>query len=192
MRFLDAAGKRSEEPAVWTSPDANRWTRRESGVASPATFIPDSSGAKQVRLTLAIATDRGFVAAGNQKHSESDYSMGGFTLFSRNGTDWTPARSDGQPFAYPPSATTETALRYGTAAAGGAVISGITRRANSEPSTAKIWVSEDGQTWRSVQGQLVDGYVEGPAAGTDDGAVVLGYPYGGDGTPTVEWIGGKP
>ena len=94
-----------------------------------ATFIPDSNEAKQVRFTLAIATDRGFVASGNQKHSERDYSIGGFTLFSRNGIDWSPARSDGQPFAFP-RRDSETALRYGTAAGGGAVISGITRQAN--------------------------------------------------------------
>ena len=191
-RFLDAAGKVSEEPAVWTSADGSRWTRQENGVASPASFPPDSDGRKQVRLTLAIPTDRGFVVAGNQLHSERDYTMGGFALFSRNGTDWTPARSDGQSFAFPPSATSETALRYGTAAGGGAVITGITRRAGNQPSAAKIWVSEDGQTWNSLQGELVEGYVEGPVAGTDDGAVVLGYPHGTAQTPTVEWIGGTP
>ena len=101
MRFLDAAGKLFEEPAVWTSADGSRWTRQENGVASPATFAPDSEGRKQVRLTLAIPTDRGFVVAGNQKHSERDYTMGGFALFSRNGTDWTLARADGQSFAFP-------------------------------------------------------------------------------------------
>lgn len=191
-RFLDAAGKLFEEPAVWTSRDARRWIRRENGVASPASFTPDSDGAKQVRLTLALATDRGFAAAGNQEHSERDYTMGGFTLFSRNGIDWKPARADGRPFAFPPTAASETALRYGAVAGGGAVISGLTRRANSQPSTTKIWVSEDGETWKSVKGQLVEGYVEGPVAGTDNGAVVLGYPHASGGTPTVEWIGGKP
>ena len=83
-------------------------------------------------------------------------------------------------------------MRYGTTAGGGAVITGITRRASDQPSDAKIWVSEDGRTWSSVKGELVEGYVEGPAAGTDDGAVVLGYPHASAGTPTVGWIGGTP
>jgi hypothetical protein len=191
-RFADATGKLFEEPAIWTSRDASRWTRQESGVSSPTAFVADSGGAKQVRLTLALATDRGFVGAGNQVHSERDYTMGGLALFSRNGTEWTPARADGQPFAFPPTSTTETALKYGASIGGGAVITGLTRRAANQPSTAKIWASEDGRTWTSAKGEQVEGYVEGPVAGNSRGAVVLGYPYQSDGTPTVAWIGGKP
>jgi hypothetical protein len=191
-RTAGTDGKLGEEPAIWTSRDARRWTRRTNGVASPSAFTVDDNGGKQVRLTIAVATDGGFAAAGNQTHSERDYTMGGFALSSRDGIKWRPARADGRPFAFAPKTATETAIRYAAAGGGTAIISGILRRANEERSTAKIWVSDDGRDWKSVKGKLVDGYVEGPVGIHDDGAVVLGYPHNSDGSPVVAWVTGKP
>jgi hypothetical protein len=191
-RSVNAAGKLDEEPAIWTSRDARRWTRRTNGAESPAGFSADSEGAQQVRLDLVVPTDGGFAATGNQEHSERDYTMGGFTLYSPDGVRWRPARADGRPFAFAPKTATETAVRYAAAADGTAVISGILRRANDQGSTAKIWVSDDGRDWKSVKGKLVDGYVEGPVGMHDDGAVVLGYPHNSDRSPVVAWITGKP
>jgi hypothetical protein len=191
-RSLDDSGRLQEEPAIWTSRDARRWTRRTTGVATPAGFRPDSAGRTQVRLTLSVATDGGFAASGNQQHSERSYTMGGFALSSKDGVRWRPARADGRVFAFPPTPTTETAVRYeGAASGGGGVITGILRRPGDRPATAKIWLSGDGSSWKALRGKLVDGYVEGPAAGTDDGVLVLGYPHGSDGARTIAWIGGR-
>jgi hypothetical protein len=191
-RSVNAAGKLDEEPAIWTSTDARRWTRRTNGVVSPASFAPDSEGAQQVRLDLVVPTDGGFAATGNQEHSERDYTMGGFTLYSPDGVKWKPARADGRPFAFAPTPATETAVRYAAAADGAAIITGILRRSDERPATAKIWVSDNGRDWKSVKGKLVDGYVEGPVAAHGGGAVVLGYPHNSNRTPVVAWISGKP
>jgi hypothetical protein len=191
-RTVNASGGLDEEPAIWTSRDARRWTRRTSGVTSPASFDPDSGGAQKVRLDFVVSTRGGFAATGNQEHSERDYAMGGFTLHSTDGVKWKIAKADGRSFAFSPTSSTETAVRYVAAADGSAIISGILRRAEGKPSTAKIWVSDNGRDWKSVKGKLVEGYVEGPAGMNAGGAFVLGYPGDTDRTPVVAWINGKP